>query len=121
MNFMKMRTFFYKKLPLFIKNCPLLFIKNSIFGNNIHPCSGPSLKFDIKCVFMWSHLWAGVVRVGHCRAFRNQSTCSALLLVLPCNQGECSDDYGDCGDHDGDSGDNNDDLGMMVMSEVKTD
>ena len=29
MNFMKMRTF-YKKLPLFIKNCPLLFIKNSM-------------------------------------------------------------------------------------------
>ena len=27
---MKMRTFFYKKLPLFIKNCPLLFIKNSM-------------------------------------------------------------------------------------------
>ena len=28
MNFMKMRTFFIKKLPLFIKkNCPLLFIK----------------------------------------------------------------------------------------------
>ena len=26
---MKMRTF-YKKLPLFIKNCPLLFIKNSM-------------------------------------------------------------------------------------------
>ena len=31
MNFMKMRTFFfYKKLPLFIKNCPLLFTKNSM-------------------------------------------------------------------------------------------
>ena len=34
---MKMRTF-YKKLSLFIKkNYPLLFIKNSIFGKNIHP------------------------------------------------------------------------------------
>ena len=27
---MKMRTFYKKKLPLFIKNCPLLFIKNSM-------------------------------------------------------------------------------------------
>ena len=71
------------------------------------------------------HLWAGVVRVGHGGALRDQRAGAALLLVLPCNhgghQGECSDDYGDCGDHDGDSGDNNDDLGMMVMSEVKTD
>ena len=29
MNFMKMRTFYKKKLPFFIKNCPALFIKNS--------------------------------------------------------------------------------------------
>ena len=54
--------------------------------------SGPSLKFDIKCVFMWSHLWAGVVRVGHRRAFRDQSTCSALLLVLTCNHEDHGDD-----------------------------
>ena len=67
------------------------------------------------------HLWAGVVRVGHGGALRDQGAGAALLLVLPCNQGECSDDYGDCGDHDGDSDNNNDDLGMMVMSEVKTD
>ena len=30
MNFMKMHTFFIKKIPLFIKKCPFLFIKNSM-------------------------------------------------------------------------------------------
>ena len=48
-NFIKMRNFYKKKLPLFIKNYidptykklkPQIspFIKNSIFGNNIDPC-----------------------------------------------------------------------------------
>ena len=62
-----------------------------------------NIRYDIKCVFMWSHLWAGVVRVGHRRAFCNQSTCSALLLVLTCNhEDHCVDDHGDCEDHGGD-------------------
>ena len=46
---MKMRTFYKKNTSFYKKNCPLLFIKNSmlqiviykkksIFGKNIHPC-----------------------------------------------------------------------------------
>ena len=45
--------------------------------------------FVCVCV---SHLRAGVVRVGHRRAFRDQSTCSALLLVLTCNHEDHGDD-----------------------------
>ena len=82
--------------------------------------SGPSLKFDIKCMFMWSHLWAGVVRVGHRRTFCDQSTSSALLLVLTCNHEDHGvDHHGDCEDHGGDrddqcGGDGDHDNGHLV-------
>ena len=56
-----------------------------------------------------SYLRASVVREGHRRAFRDQSTCSALLLVLPCNHKDhCVDDHGDCEDHGGDRDDQGD-------------
>ena len=56
------------------------------------------------CVFL-SHLRASVVREGHRRAFCDQSTCSALLLVLPCK-------------HDG-HGDDSMVIVMMVIVKIK--
>ena len=55
------------------------------------------------------HLWAGVVRVGHGGALRDQRAGAALLLVLPCNHKDhCVDDHGDCEDHGGDRDDQGD-------------
>ena len=52
--------FFYKKLPLFIKNCPLLFIKNSmlqiVIYKKLNFCEEYTpLDFEHK---VWSRFWS---------------------------------------------------------------
>ena len=74
MNFMKMRTFFYKKLPLFIKNCPLLFIKNSMLQIVIYK----KLNFWEEYTPLLDTPWRGARYLGRTCATSRLHMCDRL-------------------------------------------